>query len=65
MKIKSMAFSLSSLFTGRGSSKSKKENLIQPTGGYIRVAKEWMTVEEYRRRYLCERRENVTPEKCS
>ena len=63
MKIKWKEFSLSSLSKRLGSPESMKENLIQSTKGHIRVAKEWMTVEEYRRRFLCERCDSAEPEK--
>lgn len=59
MKIKSLAFSLSSFFKSLQRYETIKEGLVQPSEGYIRVGKEWMTVEEYRRRYLCERCENA------
>jgi len=40
IKFRSMVFSLNSLFMGRGPHETINEGLVQPTKGYIRVAKE-------------------------
>jgi len=52
MKTWRIGLSLRTLFTGRRSHEPMKNGMIEGSASYIRIKNKWMTVEEYRRRYV-------------